>query len=397
MDLLVGSVRDYDWGSSTAIAELQGRPPSGRPEAELWLGAHPTAPALVGADETPLDDLIAADPRAALGKDAADRFGGLPFLFKVLAADTNLSLQAHPSAAQAEAGFAREEAAGVARDAPERMFPDPHHKPELICALTRFEALCGFREVGATLDLLAGFAAPALDPMCARLAAGPPAEALATTLEWLLGLAAEDAVPLVDAIARSTEHEAPTRWRGEWAMVRRLAADHPHEPGVVTALLLNHLVLEPGEALFLGAGNLHAYLGGTAVELMANSDNVVRAGLTPKHVDVATLLDLVDTAPGAPEVLRPPLRDGVAVYDTPVPEFALWRIELDGVRPVPVTGPAIVLCVDGEAEVRTDAGTPAVRLDRGAAGWIPAADGTVTLRGTGTVFRAGLGADPPLH
>ena len=313
---------------------------------------------------------------------------------KVLAADTNLSLQAHPSAAQARAGFAAEEAAGIPRDAPQRNFPDPNHKPELVCALTTFDALCGFRALEATGELLSTIATPALDAVRERLTGSAPAPALAATLEWLLGLDPRAAARLVDAVgAAVATGPAPTAWRREWALVPHLAARHPGDAGVITALLLNLVTLETGDAVFLGAGNLHAYLGGTAVELMANSDNVIRGGLTPKHVDVATLLRIVDTEPSSPEILHPPTVDGVADYEAPVAEFGLARIELAGAGSVTVEGPAVLLCVEGAV----DAGDPPVRLGRGTARWVPASDGPVVLAGTGTVFRAGLGSMSALH
>ena len=382
MQLLDGEIRNYDWGSTSSIPSLLGRVEDGQPWAELWLGAHPSAPSLVGATRTPLDELIAANPVAELGPKIAERFGSLPFLFKVLAAAAPLSLQAHPSVLQAEAGYAREDAAGVPIDAPNRSFRDRFHKPELICALTDFHALCGFRDPGVTLDILATIDTSALDPIRDRLAASSGVDGLASLLEYLLTLPAADAAALVAPVVDACEVPGPDRHADVRAMAAALGEWYPGDAGVVIALLLNLVHLKPGDALFLGAGNLHAYLGGTGVEIMANSDNVLRGGLTTKHIDISTLLEVVDARPIEPVVQRPVAVEGVASYDTSVPEFRLDRLELDG--SATVSGPAILLCIDGVVDAASHT------LERGAAAWLSAADGAVELRGRGAVYRAGV-------
>lgn len=384
MELLEGTIREYDWGSPTEMADLLGRPPTGRPMAELWLGAHPSAPALVGAAAVPLDVVIASDPDDSLGEAVVARFGSLPFLLKVLAAAGPLSLQAHPSAVQAAAGFAREEAAGIPIDAPHRSFRDRSHKPELICALTPFEALSGFRDPVATLDILSTIDTPALDPVRDRIASDPSPEGMVGLLGWLLTLDEASAAELVDAVIGACRASDAPRGGEERLVAARLAASHPGDAGVVTSLLLNHLRLEPGEALYLGDGNLHCYLRGTGIEIMASSDNVLRGGLTTKHVDVMTLLDVVDAGPTTPAILRPPAVEGVTTYEVPVPDFSLRRVDVDGTV-VLDGGPAIVFCVGGWVDA--DGHT----LDRGAAAWVPAHDHSTSLHGLGTVFWAGVG------
>ena len=382
MQRLEGAIRKYDWGSTSSIPSLLGCAEDGKPWAELWLGAHPSAPSVVGETRTPLDELIAGDPAGQLGTAVADRFGSLPFLFKVLAAAAPLSLQAHPSVPQAEAGYAREDAAGIPIDAPNRSFRDRFHKPELICALTDFHALCGFRDPVATLDVLATIDTAALDPIRDRLAVLSDVDGLGPLLEYLLTLPAADAAALVAPVVAACGVPGSDRHADVRAMAAALGERYPGDAGVVTALLLNLVHLKPGEALFLGAGNLHAYLGGTGVEIMANSDNVLRGGLTTKHIDIPTLLEVVDARPIEPIVQRPALVQGIASYDTPVPEFLLDRLDLDG--SATVSGPAILLCTDGAV----DAGS--FSLERGAAAWLPAGDGIVELRGSGTVYRAGV-------
>lgn len=386
---LSGVVQPYAWGSPTFLASLQGREPTGDPEAELWLGDHPVAPAQVrvAGRLLPLPELIAADPLAALG--GADR-PALPYLLKILAAAAPLSLQAHPSAAQAAAGFAREEAAGIPRTAPHRTFRDPNPKPELVCALTPFDALCGFRPVAETVDLLASLGVARLGPILTALR-DDGAPALPGVVGSILRGDASVSAALVDEVVAACERpDGPYAAERSWAV--RLAAAYPGDPGVVLALLLNLVTLAPGEALFLGPGNLHAYLEGAAVEIMANSDNVLRGGLTPKHVDVPALIEILDTSVGRPEVQRPsgPLH----TYRCPVPEFSLVRVVLDGTdRPVGFepSGPEILLVTAGEVVAAGPDGAPVV-LRAGEAAFVPAEDGPYTVVGAGTVFRATTGS-----
>ena len=384
MELIEGVVRRYDWGSLTAIPELLGRPLTGEPWAELWLGAHPAAPATVGARAEPLDRLIAADPVAALGPAAAARFVRLPFLMKVLAAAAPLSLQAHPSAEQARAGFEREESMGIPLDAPQRVFRDRSHKPELVCALSSFEALCGFRHPERTAALLDTLDAPALAPLRRRLARSAGSE-MGDLLRWLLALEASEAAALAEsAVEACASTAADDGWSAARSAVVELGARHRSDAAVVAALLLNHVLLAPGEALFLGPGCLHAYLGGTAVELMAESDNVVRGGLTSKHVDTAALVEIVDGEATDAPVQRPEPVDGVVTYRTSAAEFSLRRLEVDGSLTV-AAGPAVMLCTGGCLDA------DGVTLDRGAAAWVGASEPAVVLEGQGTVFCASLG------
>lgn len=386
---LSGVVQPYAWGSPTFLASLQRREPTGGPEAELWLGDHPVAPALVhtAGGVRPLPELITADPVAALG--SADR-SALPYLLKILAAAAPLSLQAHPSAAQAAAGFAREEAAGISRNAPHRTFRDPNPKPELVCALTPFDALCGFRPVEETVELLASLDVAALAPVLSAIRT-EGADALPGVVGSLLGSTTAVAADLVADVVRACGRpDGPYPAERAWAV--RLAAAYPGDPGVVLALLLNLVTLAPGEALFLGPGNLHAYLEGAAVEIMANSDNVLRGGLTPKHVDVPALVGILDTSVGRPDVQRPsgPLH----AYRCPVPEFSLVRAVIggaDGSVGFEPAGPEILLVTEGAVVAgRRDGAT--LELRAGEAAFVPAADGPYTVDGSGTVFRATTGS-----
>ncbi|MFE3070708.1 mannose-6-phosphate isomerase, class I [Streptomyces sp. NPDC059247] len=379
MDRLVNTVRPYAWGSTTAIPRLLGTEPTGEPQAELWMGAHPGAPSRTARG--PLNALIEADPVRELGRPSVDKFGPrLPFLLKVLAAGAPLSLQVHPDLARARTGFAAEEAAGIPADAPHRTYKDANHKPELICALTPFEGLCGFRAPAEAADLLADLGVDTLKPYVDLLHAQPEEAALREVLTALLTADPEDmAETVADASA------AADRLGGALAPYASLAHHYPSDPGVIAAMLLNHVRLQPGEALYLGAGVPHAYLDGLGVEIMANSDNVLRCGLTPKHVDVPELLRVVRFEPSDPGVLRPEASaTGEEVYDTPTDEFRLSRfVRAEGAAPNDLTAatPQILLAVAG----RPKAGD--LTLTPGGSVFVPAGE-PLELTGTGAVFRA---------
>ncbi|OLL73944.1 Mannose-6-phosphate isomerase [Pseudonocardia sp. Ae168_Ps1] len=401
MELLENPIRTYAWGSRTVIAELLGQPvPAPHPQAELWLGAHPAAPSKVRSGDAvrPLHELIAADPAAALGPGRDRWEGRLPFLLKLLAADEPLSLQAHPSLEQARDGWARENAAGLPVDAPDRNYRDANHKPELICALTDFVALVGFREPASTVALLRALDVPELASYAELLAGQPNPDGLrALFTTWITlpqSLLDELVLALQGGAVRLLERGAG-EWTGEAKTVLDLSERYPGDVGVLAALLLNRTTLAPGEALYLPAGNLHAYLSGAGIELMANSDNVLRGGLTPKHVDVPELLRVLDFAAPPPAVRRPAPEqdaDGWHRYDVPVEEFRLRRADTGGrdKLDVPGTGARIMLCTSGDAAV--EAGGAEIELPRGAAVYLSAGDtGAVLTTGDdgATVFLAG--------
>ena len=394
--LMRNTIQPYAWGSRTAIAELRGEPsPAAEPQAELWIGAHPKAPSgvRVRGRWEPLDELIAADPAGILGAAAATRFNGqLPYLLKVLAAERPLSIQAHPSRDQAREGFARENRLKIALDAPQRNYRDANHKPECICALTPFWALSGFR---VPTEILAGLA-PVLPTQAAEalqdLARGDAGDGLKRFFIWLMTLPAAQRRPLVAAAAGQAAALAGLDPAYDW--VRRLQAEYPGDAGVLAPLMLNLVQLAPGEALFLPAGELHAYLQGVGIELMANSDNVLRGGLTPKHVDLPELLRVLNFAERRIEVLHPaPAGPCEGRYASPAEEFQLAVLSVDGRRTY--SGPArrsveILLCVEGEGRLGDPAGAGELALSRGQSALIPAAAGAYRLSGAGRFYKAGL-------
>ncbi len=354
------------------------------------MGAHPSDPSIAGG--VALNEIIAADPEANLGPEVARSFGELPFLAKILAAAKPLSVQAHPNLSQAKAGFARENAAGIALDARERTYRDPNHKPELICALTPFDAKCGFRRLSQTRELFADLGGDELSPLREMLgSSGPANEVLATTLTWLLELSAEAAGTLSQAVVAQS---VAGSWTGAWfapdlGWVPEIASEYPGDIGSVVTLLLNHVTLSPGQALFLGAGNLHSYLKGVAVEIMANSDNVVRGGLTPKHIDVPELLAVVDTTPiEVPIQMAGP---GSHTFSAPVADFGLTRVVLGDSRWVEPDGPEIVFATEGAPILTVDKTAQEVTLGKGDAVFVPASDGPYRVSGLGVLWRATAG------
>ena len=419
---ITNSPRDYAWGSTTAIAGLLGYDPSGRAEAELWLGAHPGSPSVitdpeqVGGHRTLLDWIDAAPEEAlgaALAATAAPVPPRLPFLLKILAAAGPLSLQAHPTSERARIGFGLENAAGIAPDAADRNYRDPFHKPEAIFALSdTFEALCGFRDLAGirgilgelrALDVASDNPQPGALDALERHLLGP--DALRDCVDWLLrdgrggdtgevAWLVERVVALADSAADLAESGAILDFPLELATVRDLARAYPGDPGIVISLLTNRVTLKRGEVLYLPAGNIHAYLSGLGVELMAASDNVLRGGLSPKHIDVDELLEVLDftalPVPYLPPVVSSP---GVSVYRPDVDDFALVHIaaEAEGAAGVPMrqltlTGPAIAICTAGGFLV-AGAGS-SVALKRGESVYITPNEGTLTFAGVGEVFLA---------
>ncbi|MFJ8079029.1 mannose-6-phosphate isomerase, class I [Streptomyces sp. NPDC096205] len=398
MDRLINTVRPYPWGSTTALPKLMGIAPDGSPQAELWMGAHPAAPSYAerAGRREGLDKVVGADPRGELGDWVVDRFGArLPFLLKLLAADAPLSLQVHPDAAQAAEGFAREEERRIPLDAPQRSYRDPHHKPEMIVALGPFEGLCGFRPAGASADLLEALGVAGLGPYVEVLRSAPEERALREVFTDFLSPAPGLLDDVTDALTRAT------REGGERAALfdvyDRIAKAHPGDPGVLAALLVRHVRLEPGEALFLGAGVPHAYVRGLGVEIMAASDNVLRCGLTDKHVDVPELLRVVrfDAAPVRPSG---PVFDvgGEDLYPAPVDDFRLSRLRVRAggdadARTLDGGGPQILVCTDGAVRLRAADGD--VLLTAGRSAYVPHGE-RVAVSGEGTVFRATVPVPP---
>jgi mannose-6-phosphate isomerase len=390
---LENKTQRYAWGSRESLAKIRGeRTPTREPEAEVWMGAHPSAPSLVAENgRRSLFELTETDANGTLGSAVNAAFRGrFPFLLKLLAAAAPLSLQAHPTKAQAREGFSREEAAGILRDAPNRNYRDENHKPELISALTPFSALVGFRDVAATLRLFASLRVEALRSVAEALARQPEAAGLRAFFELVMTAKTSERTLLARETLAACRYfvDSAKEFSKELAWGVRIGEKYPDDPGIVVALALNLVELAPGEAIYLPAGNLHSYLEGTGVEIMASSDNVLRGGLTPKHVDVPELVGVLDFHSGPVELVPVETRGVERHYRTPAPEFALSRFDLAGSATTvgPVTGPEIVVVTSGTASIRR--GSEALSLASGASAFVPPNGGDYTLDGTATLFRA---------
>ncbi len=448
---IANTPRDYAWGSATAIAHALGREASGRPEAELWLGAHSGSPSRIVKPElvggaTTLLEWITRDPVTTLGARTSDprarasnRGGGaaasavwsrLPFLLKILAADQPLSLQAHPSSDKALEGFERENLLGIPLDSAERNYRDVFHKPELVVALrSPFEVLCGFRSVRDARQIACAFrtadeesvdSTPEIFAEFVRRLSGSDevggsaaiTDAASTAaherrrendertvrgiVEWLLDVAGTQIVPrLVDlAAVVASKPAAPALVTCAANTVTLLDHYYPGDPGIALSLLLNRISIEAGHALYVPVGTIHAYLSGLGVELMASSDNVLRGGLTPKHVDVVELLTVLDFSPGPARLLLPELsQDGVEIFRPDVPDFVLARVNCTATMPfagpVHIRGPAIAIATKGKGELRGHNSFGPV--SRGESFFITPDEGELTFSGSGEVFVATSG------
>ncbi|KIQ84747.1 mannose-6-phosphate isomerase, class I [Aeromonas sp. L_1B5_3] len=386
--LMQNPIQGYDWGSHDSLTTLFGiANPEGKPQAELWMGAHPNgcSDVVVAGQTQKLSTLIERAPAAVLGEATLARFGSLPFLFKVLCAEKALSIQVHPSKVQAEAGFAKEEAAGINIKASNRNYKDPNHKPELVFALTPYQAMNGFRAIPAILALFERVNLPAIADLTAALAASQNEAGLQHFFHQLLVLeGARKEEALAGLLAFASEHQDEETF----ALITSLAAQYPGDVGLFSPLLLNVVTLKPGQAMFLDACTPHAYVRGTGLEIMANSDNVLRAGLTPKYIDVAELLDCTRclAKPDDQILLAPHFEGAVQHFEVPVPDFT-FSVYPAGEHQLTTTSAEILFAID--ATVILKRGDETLRLEKGQSAFIPAATGSYQLLAEGRVARAG--------
>ncbi|MGL4249793.1 MAG: mannose-6-phosphate isomerase, class I [Aeromonas sp.] len=386
--LMQNPIQGYEWGSHDALTTLFGTPnPGGKPQAELWMGAHPNGCSnitLAGQSQK-LSALIEGAPAAVLGNATLARFGCLPFLFKVLCAKKALSIQVHPNKAQAEAGFAKEEAAGIDAKASNRNYKDPNHKPELVFALTPYQAMNGFRAIPTILALFERVNLPAITELVAALTASPDEAGLQYFFHQLLVLTGtRKKEALADLLAYAAEHPEEETF----ALIAHLANQYPGDVGLFSPLLLNVVTLQPGQAMFLDACTPHAYVHGTGLEIMANSDNVLRAGLTPKHMDVAELLACTRCVakPDDQILLVPRVEGAVQHFEVPVPDFT-FSVYPAGEHQLTTSSAEILFAID--ATVILQRGDERLRLEKGHSAFIPAAVGSYRLLAEGRVARAG--------
>lgn len=393
-----GHRQSYGWGSATAVPQILGVPGDGRPWAEHWYGTHPSGPSELTSGRSTLDAALRARPEQLLGPEVVARFGPtLPFLLKLIAPARPLSLQVHPDRARAEESFAAEEAAGLTTEDPRRTYRDPNHKPEMLVALTPFEALAGFRAPRKAAALLDGLDAPLARRLRHLLREQPDARGMRAAFRTVLspewGAGPEDVRQIADACrVRSNRKRSPSPRMDR--IVAHLQEQHPGDPAVVAALLLNPVSLQPGEALYVPPGSVHAYLSGTGLEIMASSDNVLRAGLTVKRVDVEELLAATRVIAAPPVRIAPErLTRRAEVFYAPVDDFELTvsaprNGDAAHRRILPGGGPRIVLCLDGPVCLRAGGGEAA--LTSGQAVFLGADDGQAVVAGDGRVIQAGV-------
>jgi mannose-6-phosphate isomerase len=329
----------FDWGIVDGLSERLDLPRTGKPQAELWLGAHPLHPAQFLDDDRSYSDLAA--------------WGTLPFMFKVLAVNRVLSLQVHPNTDQARAGYAREQANGVALDAPERSFRDQHAKPEMVVAIDGpFSALCGFRDLEDTAQLLRWLAR--FRPALKQIADFVRTHTVREVLSDISRISGEIEPALDEAKGQQAPPHLFAHVEENIAALQTIAEQYPGDPGIGSATLLNYVRLQPGDALWLPTGTPHAYLSGYAVEIMGPSDNVLRGGLTNKHVDCQAFLDALEAEPRAPQVFLEKESVATTTFHPEFracekPEFSLTRIT--GSADVAVSTYACLLVLDGKFHV----------------------------------------------
>ena len=386
MQKLINSVQNYAWGSQTALTDLYGIPnPDNLPMAELWMGAHPKSSSKIedaSGNVRALRDVIEADKTALLGNAVADRFGELPFLFKVLCADQPLSIQVHPNKKASELGFAKDNAAGIPLDAAERNYKDPNHKPELVFALTPFLAMNAFREFSEIVSLLQPVAGA--HTAIAHFLENPDAASLSQLFASLLNMQGDEKSHALAILKTALDSQ-----QGEpWQTIRVISEFYPDDSGLFSPLLLNVVKLNPGEAMFLFAETTHAYLQGVALEVMANSDNVLRAGLTPKYIDIPELVANVKfVAKPAADLLTQPVKNGAELdFPIPVEDFAFSLHDLSHTETtVAQESAAILFCVEGEAVLNK--GEQRLVLKPGESAFIAANESPITISGTGRLAR----------
>ena len=396
--LLKNTIQEYAWGSYTAIPKLLGHDsPAGSPQAELWMGAHPRAPSMVKCDGwwISLAEVIKQHPQDVLGKEVAEKFNNrLPYLFKVLAAAKPLSIQAHPSRSQARHGFERENRLKIPLDAENRNYKDDNHKPECICALTPFWALNGFRKISEMLSLLKKVCPRGLEREIAGLQEKPDSQGLKRFFYTLMTMSGRRQQKIIAEALLNAQKLLQDDQVFKWMI--HLHREYPDDIGIFAPILLNLICLEPGQAMFLPAGELHAYLDGVGLELMANSDNVLRGGLTPKHVDVPELLNILTFKERKITVLsKQAINDCEAIYSSQAEEFILSVITIK--KGQQYSSPVkrsieIILCTEGNASIVDIEQGKAVSLARGSSVIIPAAVKAYRLDGNATFYKASVPA-----
>ena len=382
-------IQNYAWGSTSSIHDLFGfENESQQPQAEVWMGTHPKGCSMVTFDKhlIPLSELINSNKSAYLSSDIAQEFGDLPFLFKILAADKALSIQVHPSKSQAEKGFEQEEQAGISLTANNRNYKDANHKPELVYALTDYQAMNGFRAYDEIIEFFTDLHIFDLKELVKSFSYTPTSQGLKEFFSGLLTLSEQRKHNALDQLLTYAQaHQEQT----EFALIIELNHQYPYDVGLFSPLLLNVITLQSGEAMYLSANTPHAYIKGTGLEIMANSDNVLRAGLTPKHIDVNELIECTDFIPIAfDDLILSPQKEGLFdSYDIPVNDFNFGVIHSPKDTKVEIHSAEILMAIDSDVELYSQ-NEEVIILTKGQSVFIPAYIGSYILSSHGRVARA---------
>ncbi|MGL1115076.1 mannose-6-phosphate isomerase, class I [Vibrio vulnificus] len=390
-------VKNYEWGSKTAIQSLFGIDnPNGEPQAEIWMGAHPNGCSTVSIDgeSVLLSKLIQSNQEGILSKATAEQFGELPYLFKVLAAGQALSIQVHPSKEEAEVGFAREEAQGIDRSAAQRNYRDPNHKPELVYALTPYQAMngfCAFDDILARFTHMVGAVhMPTVQALLEVFKANKTSYGLEAFFTGLLSLQGDDKLQSLAALLEYVKlHQKQDLEDDLCSLVLELAQSYPSDIGLFAPFMLNVLTLKPGQAMYLDARTPHAYLKGAGLEIMANSDNVLRAGLTPKHIDVDELAKctLFEEKPVESLLCQPETDGYYHHYPISVPDFNFDCFMQADDTVVQLRSAEILFAIDCDATLSHKSGEK-ITITKGESVFIPAYAQEYTLSSKGRVARA---------
>jgi mannose-6-phosphate isomerase len=394
--LLKNPVQTYDWGSKTEIQALIGdRGAIGKPMAELWMGAHPKSPSqvLIDGKWQFLDRVIKKDPESILGKSTAKKFSNqLPFLFKILAAERPLSVQVHPTIQMAKEGFLRENKLGIPLDSSNRSYRDSNHKPEILCALTFFHGLKGFRDIREIISLMDDLSIPTLAPELDHLRRHLNSKGLKAFFSNLMTMDKSRQNAIAHESVESAIHLVDKDQAFGW--ITKLNSEYPGDIGILSPIILNLVVLKPGEAIYLPPGELHAYLDGLGIELMANSDNVLRGGLTPKHIDVPELLNVVNFEYGPVRKVKAIKRDLCqTVYEIPSEEFQLSVISVDKSKIFMSSeshGAEILICTEGKADIDQSGREEILSVVRGQSLFIPSGTIPYRISGNATFYAASV-------
>lgn len=387
-------IQNYDWGSRTAIQDLFGfANEAQQPQAEVWMGTHPNGCSIVKQGSTAasstmvsLSELIKQDPSVFLSQSTAEAFGDLPFLFKILAADKALSIQVHPNKQDAELGYAKEQQLGVPLNAFNRNYKDANHKPELVYALTEYQAMNGFRPFDEIIAEFRLCDIPEINGYLEQFERNPNQDGLCQFFVEILSM---EEARKINAVDHLLSYAAMNQARPVCELILDLAAQYANDVGLFAPLLLNVITLKPGEAMFLSARTPHAYIKGTGLEIMANSDNVLRAGLTPKHMDVEELVKCTDFIPKPMNTLLTKAAVNGCEHNFPVPvqdfKFSVFQEPKD--QQIEMSSAEILMPIDADVTLLAESGETLV-LGKGQSAFIPAYVGNYTIRCEGRVARA---------